>query len=188
MRVPYSFVVGLEFLPAILGMLGFIVYPWGLLVTVLGGAITVILLVRTVQGHYVERTVFREKITKEALGVLDRIISNSFNPHISCEVWPGSNQGFKTEMLGDADYDRWEKFYDAVEARNDYFALGQGVNYPNVEKLSSLCFESFFEVYNEISWVREIVPEERITDLLARAEKNAPTSDFVRRLHVFLTK
>jgi hypothetical protein len=181
MRIPYSVVVVVELLPAVLGILGVIAYPWGLLATLAGGIITVILVARTVQGHYGDKKDFREKIAKEALAVLDRIISNSFNPHISYEVWSGNSKGFKTEMLGDADYGRWEKFYDTLEKRNEYFRSSGGHSYSNVEKHSCLCFEAFFEVYNEISWVRDIIPQERIESLLARAERNSPTYAFVKR-------
>ena len=180
MRIPYTVAVVLGLLPAVLGIFGFIVYPWGLLATILGVLVTVIFSVCTVRGHYAERDAFRKKIGKEALGILNIIISDSTDNHISCSVWSGNNEGFKAEVLGDGDYKAWDKFYDTVDTRNDYFGSRRGFSFPDLEKLSYLCFESFFKAYDEISWVRDVIPQERITDLLTRAKGSAETCGFAR--------
>ena len=178
MRIPYTVAVALELLPAILSLFGFIAYPWGLVVTVFGTLMTLALLVRTVQSHLAERDAFRKKIGKEALGVLNTVISNSTDRRIPCPVWSGNSEGFKAEVLGDGDYKAWEKFYEAVEARNDYFGSRQGFAWPDVEKVSLLCFWNFFKIYDDVSWVRDVIPPESIADLLARAKQSAATRAF----------
>jgi hypothetical protein len=125
---------------------------------------------------------FRRKIVSEALTVLDRLIVGASEP-ILCAVWSSRAEGFKTDTLGDHDYALWKKFYDDVEARNEYFTPREGFGVSDVEKFARACFGSFFKVYDELSWVRDSIPQATITELLSRAERSAWTCGFTRDLH-----
>lgn len=126
-----------------------------------------------------ERSDLEGKIVSEALMVLDRLIVVAAEP-ILCAVWSSRDEGFKTGALGDQDYAKWKVFYDNVEARNRYFTPRGGFAFPEVEKFAHACFSSFFIVYDELSWVRDSIPQTAITSLLSRAKQSAWTSGFTR--------
>jgi hypothetical protein len=172
------------FLALIIGVAEYVQMD-GLAVLVLVVAIFLIAIILEVDNRGIlesEGSDFRGKIVPEALTILDRLIVVASEP-ISCAVWSSRAEGFKTDVLGNRDYARWKKFYDDVEARNEYFTPREGFTGSDVPKFACACFASFFRVYDEISWVKESIPQATIVDLLSRAKRSAWTCGFTRDLH-----
>jgi hypothetical protein len=134
----------------------------------------IILLWGNIKTHRTEKADFRKKIIQEALAIVDHIIWSTSASHISCANWTTKAEGFKADLLGDRDYGLWKQFYDSVGRRNEYLeSRGNFGLWANFAKLNRTIFDNFFKVYDETSWVKESVPEERITDFLSRAQKSA---------------
>jgi hypothetical protein len=148
-----------------------IFYPYLGIVAVL---IVIVLLANEIGMRKSERGDFKKKIIQEALAIVDHIIWSTSASHISCANWTTKAEGFKVDLLGDRDYGLWKQFYDSVGRRNEYLeSRGTFGLWENFAKLNRTIFDNFFEVYDEISWVKESVPKERITDFLSRAKKSA---------------
>lgn len=138
--------------------------------------IAIILLVDSITARRMEQVDFRKKVPNEALAILNELASRPTRSHIPCTVWSSKTEELKTDVLGAKDYMLWKQFYDNVEVRNEFFGSREGFSWSDVEKFNSLCFDSFLEVYEGVSWVKGSIPQERIADLLSRAERSAALS------------
>ena len=157
-----------------------------LVFTIPSALIAFLFLVDSRRTRKTEADGFRKKVTNEALDILDCLISHPTS-NLSCPVWSGSTEGFKTDVLNDEDYALWKAFYDSVEARNGYFRSREGFAWQDVEKFAHLCFASFFKVYDGTSWVKELIPQPSIADLLSRAKRSDATYRFSRNSHQLLS-
>ena len=146
---------------------------WILLVSIVAFIIGFIILDQKVSDHYREVDDFKKKIIHEALGIVDHIIASTSTSRILCPVWSGKTEGFKTDDLDVEDYVLWKQFYDAVEERNEYYRTRGGLHWPVFAKFNRAIYDNFFKVLNGVSWVKEAIPEEDVSNLLSRAKRSA---------------
>jgi hypothetical protein len=150
--------------------------PNSILIVVVGATIALIafvILVDDVRNHYEEKGDFQKKIVQEALDIVYPMVTTTDSSLIAHPNWETKTEGFKRDILSHDDYELWKQFYDGIEERNEYLRPRMGPNWEILPKYNRAIFESFLKVYNEISWVRESIPKEQITNIQMRAKHTA---------------
>jgi hypothetical protein len=143
-----------------------IFYPY---LAIPAAIIASVLLINEISSRGAERDDFKKKIIPEALAIVDHIISSTSSSPIVYPVWSSKPEGFKASILGDKDYALWKQFYDRIEELNQYLFPKRFIDWGEFQKFNRAIFDSFFKIHDEISWVREAIPEEHVSSILSRA-------------------
>ena len=141
---------------------------------ILAAMIVVVLIANEIGTRRSEGGDFKKKIIRESSTIVDHIIESINSSRIEYSNWESKTEEFKTDILGNEYYKLFKQFYDAVENRNQYF-MGKGSFGPwePFAKFNRAIFDNFLKIYYGISWVRESIPKERITNFQSRAKHSA---------------
>jgi hypothetical protein len=144
--------------------------PWPILLAIAMFILALILLVYDAHIHGRERTDFRNKIIHELwiMGgmLVDIPIGNS--DLILYNAWSSKDASFEKNALGD-DYELWKKFYDSIDARNDFFAPLDAFRIEDSVKLRQSCMQNFSQLLST-PMVQQSALKEKFDGLVVKAK------------------
>jgi len=148
--------------------------PW---LGILAAVITAVIVVKEVVSRSAEGEDFKKKIIREALVIVNLVVSSTDSSPIKYDIWSSRNEGFQTDVLGNRGYMLWKEFYDRVEERNQHYLSGKSPTaiggWETFQKFNQAILNSFLKLHDGIAWVKQAVPEECVSNLLSRAKRSA---------------
>ena len=85
---------------------------------------------------------------------------------ISYNVWSSKDASFQKDALSD-DYELWKRFYEGIDARNDFFASHDAFHIEESLKLRKSCVENLLQLFGT-SMIQQSDLKERFDDLVAQ--------------------
>jgi hypothetical protein len=134
-------------------------------------AIIVLLAVIEISSRRSEKTDFRSKMLHELLLVAGTIIntpSGNFDL-IPYSEWSSKSTAFQKDALGN-DYDLWKRFYDSIDARNDFFAPRDAFRIQDGIRLRRTCLENFLQL-SETTIIQQSTLKKQFDGLVAKARE-----------------
>jgi hypothetical protein len=143
-----------------------------LVFTIPSALIAILFLIDSSGTRRAEGADFRKRIIDEAQTILGRLAWDQNYYDIPYPYWSGKMEGLKVEGLGSEDYRLWKDFYDSIEARNEFFRSTESFAWGDLQRLNRSCFDSFAKVLDSVSWVKELVPQTYVAELLTKARQH----------------
>jgi hypothetical protein len=129
--------------------------------------IVLVLVLNEITTRKSERADFKKKIIHELWTMGNMLIDIPIGEGrpIFYNEWSSKDASFEKDALG-GDYDLWKRFYDSIDARNDFFAPRDAFHIEDSVKLRRSCVENFSQIVGT-SMVQQSALKKRFDDLVA---------------------